>query len=35
MQTQRDQLRQSRGAADVDFQVVVKDGRAFLKPVPK
>lgn len=35
MQTQRDQLRESRGAADVDFQVVVKDGRAFLKPVPK
>lgn len=35
MQTQREQLRQSRGASDVDFQVVVKDGRAFLKPVPK
>lgn len=35
MQSQRDQIRQSRGAAEVDFQVVVKDGRAFLKPVPK
>lgn len=35
MQAQRDQIRQSRGASDVEFQVVVKDGRAFLKPVPK
>lgn len=35
MQSQREQLRQSRGASDVEFQVVVKDGRAFLKPFPK
>jgi hypothetical protein len=35
MQKQREQLRSSRGARDVDFKVVIKDGKAFLKPVPK
>ncbi len=35
MQKQREQLRSSRGASDVDFKVVIKDGKAFLKPEPK
>lgn len=35
MQKQRDQLKSSRGARDVDFKVVIKDGKAFLKPIPK
>jgi hypothetical protein len=35
MQEQRDRLRQSHGADDVDFKVVIKNGRAFLKPEPK
>lgn len=35
MKQQKDQLKRSRGARDVDFKVVIKDGRAFLKPIPK
>lgn len=35
MSQQRERLRQSHGARDVDFKVVIKDGRAFLKPEPK
>ncbi len=35
MKQQRDQLKKARGARDVDFKVVIKDGRAFLKPIPK
>ena len=34
MQKQRAQLQQSRGG-DVDFKVVIKDGRAFIKPETK
>lgn len=32
---QTQQLKESRGAKDVDFKVVVKDGKAFLKPQTK
>lgn len=35
MDQQRERLRKSHGARDVDFKVVIKDGRAFLKPEPK
>jgi len=35
MAQQRDRLRSSHGAKDVDFKVVIKNGRAFLKPEPK
>lgn len=35
MEQQRDRLRQSHGARDVDFQVVIKDGKAYLKPETK
>lgn len=35
MQAQTEQLRQTRGAKEVDFKVVVKDGKAFLKPQTK
>jgi hypothetical protein len=35
MNQQRERLRKSHGARDVDFKVVIKDGRAFLKPEPK
>jgi hypothetical protein len=35
MDKQREQLRSSRGAREVDFKVVIKDGKAFLKPEPK
>ena len=35
MKKQRERLRQRHGARDVDFKVVIKDGRAFLKPEPK
>lgn len=35
MNQQREQLKKSRGARDVDFKVVIKNGKAFLKPVPK
>lgn len=35
MEHQREQIKKTRGAADVDFKVVVKDGKAFLKPDPK
>lgn len=34
MQKQRDKIKQTRGG-DVDFKVVVKDGRAFIKPETK
>lgn len=35
MNQQRDQLKKARGARDVEFKVVIKNGKAFLKPVPK
>lgn len=35
MSKQREQLREKRGAKDVEFKVVIKDGRAFLKPEAK
>ncbi|MEM1347294.1 MAG: MXAN_5187 C-terminal domain-containing protein [Myxococcota bacterium] len=35
MAQQRDRLRSSHGAREVDFKVVIKNGRAFLKPEPK
>ncbi len=35
MSKQREQLRNKRGASDVEFKVVIKDGRAFLKPETK
>jgi len=35
MKKQREQLQQSRGASNVEFKVVIKDGRAFLKPETK
>ena len=35
MEKQRRQLQQTRGATDVEFKVVIKDGRAFLKPETK
>jgi hypothetical protein len=35
MQEQRERLRQSHGADDVEFKVIIKNGRAFLKPEPK
>lgn len=35
MKKQRDKIRKSRGASDVEFKVVIKDGRAFLKPETK
>ncbi len=35
MHEQRSRLQSAQGARDVDFKVVIKDGRAFLKPEPK
>ena len=35
MHEQRSRLQSGQGARDVDFKVVIKDGRAFLKPEPK
>ncbi len=35
MDRQRDNLKKKRGAKKVDFDVVIKDGQAFLKPDPK
>ncbi len=35
MSQQKEQLQSSRGAKDVEFKVVIKNGKAFLKPVPK
>ena len=35
MDKQRQSLQQKRGSRNVDFQVVIKDGRAFLKPETK
>lgn len=35
MKKQRDRMRETHGARDVDFKVVIKDGKAFLKPEPK
>lgn len=35
MTQQREHLKKTRGAKDVDFKVVIKDGKAFLKPVTK
>lgn len=32
MKKQREKLQKSRGASNVEFKVVIKDGRAFLKP---
>lgn len=34
LQKQRDKVRQKHDCARVDFDVVVKDGKAFLKPIP-
>ncbi|MBA2663904.1 MAG: hypothetical protein H0U74_16565 [Bradymonadaceae bacterium] len=35
MEQQREHLRNTRGSNNVDFQVVIKDGKAYLKPDPK
>lgn len=35
MDQQRERFRSSHGSNDVDFKVVIKDGKAFLKPEPK
>ncbi len=35
MAQQRDKMRESRGSENVDFKVVIKGGKAFLKPEPK
>jgi hypothetical protein len=35
MEKQAANIRQQRGCRDVDFDVVVKDGKAFLKPIPR
>jgi hypothetical protein len=35
MEKQRSQIQKKKGARDVDFKVVIKDGRAFLKPETK
>lgn len=35
MTQQRERFRQSHNAKDVDFKVVIKNGKAFLKPEPK
>lgn len=35
MEQQRQRYRSSHGSQDVDFKVVIKDGKAFLKPEPK
>lgn len=35
MDSQRKSLQKKRGARNVDFDVVIKDGQAFLKPDPK
>ncbi len=35
MEKQRTQIQKKKGARDVDFKVVIKDGRAFLKPETK
>ncbi len=35
MERQRTQIQKKKGARDVDFKVVIKDGRAFLKPETK
>lgn len=34
LQKQRDKVRQKHDCARVDFDVVVKDGKAYLKPIP-
>ena len=35
MAQQRERLKQTHNANDVDFKVVIKSGRAYLKPEPK
>ncbi|MFU8804639.1 MAG: MXAN_5187 C-terminal domain-containing protein [Bradymonadaceae bacterium] len=35
MDKQREQLKRSKGARDVDFKVVIKEGKAYLKPEAK
>ena len=35
MAQQRDRMRQTRGSDNVDFKVIIKGGKAFLKPEPK
>lgn len=35
IERQRTQIQRTKGARDVDFKVVIKDGRAFLKPETK
>ena len=35
MEKQRESLQKKRGAREVDFQVVIKDGKAYLKPETK
>lgn len=35
MQQQRARLKQSHGSDNVDFKVIIKNGKAFLKPEPK
>ena len=35
MDKQRNRLRKKKGARNIDFKVVIKDGRAFLKPETK
>jgi hypothetical protein len=35
MAQQRERMRQTRGSDDVDFKVVIKGGKTFLKPEPK
>lgn len=35
MEQQRSQIQKKKGARDVDFKVVIKEGRAFLKPETK
>ncbi len=35
MAQQRERLRQTHNASDVDFKVVIKSGKAYLKPEPK
>lgn len=35
MEKQREQLQKSRGARDVEFKVVIKEGKAYLKPEAK
>lgn len=35
LQRQTEKMREKHGCRDVDFDVVVKDGKAFLKPIPR